>query len=49
MTAAGVAIPEFRRRVRGSGDDGRAAARPGVSVRTVVTRGAAAPIDREVK
>lgn len=40
-----VAVAEFRRRVSGSGDDCWAATSPGVSIRTIVTRGATASIE----
>jgi hypothetical protein len=52
MTAADsvmMAVAELRRRIRGAGDEGRAAARPGVSIRTVIARGAAASVDRAAK
>lgn len=40
-----VAVAELRRRVSGSGDDCWAATSPGVSIRTIVTRGATASIE----
>lgn len=44
-----VTVPEFRRRVCGSGDDRRTAARPGVSIRTIVARGATASVECTMK
>lgn len=44
-----MTVPELRRRVRGSGDDRWAAARPGVSIRTIVARGATASVECTMK
>lgn len=43
-----VTVPEFWRRVCGSGDR-RAAARPGMSIRTIVARSATASVECTMK
>lgn len=44
-----MAIPELRWWVRGTGDESRAAARSGVSIRAVIARSATASIERTTK
>jgi len=44
-----MAVPKFWRRVSGSSNDRWAAARPGVSIRTIITRGATASVERMTK